>query len=76
MVAQECNLVTGNFIHTLGDAHIYVNHVSGLKLQLERKPLALPQIKIAKKKFSEIKFEDIQLINYRHQGFIKFPIAV
>ena len=76
MIAQECNLVVGNFVHTLGDAHIYLNHIDGLTLQLQREPLTLPKLKIAKKKFPELKFEDIQLINYKHHGFIKFPIAV
>ena len=76
MVAQECNFTPGFFIHTLGDAHIYLNHMDGLKIQLEREPSALPQLKLAPKKFADIKFEDIELINYKHQGFIKFPIAV
>ena len=76
MIAQECNLTPGIFIHTLGDTHIYLNHLDGLKLQLQRSPLPLPQIKIARKKFSDLRFEDIELLNYRHQSFIKFPIAV
>ena len=76
MIAQECNLTPGIFVHTLGDTHIYLNHVDGLKLQLQRTPGLLPQVKLAKKKVFDLKFEDIELLNYHHQGFIKFPIAV
>ena len=76
MMARECNLVPGIFVHTLGDAHIYLNHVDGLKEQLKRIPKPLPQLKIAQKPFSEITFEDIVLAGYQHDAFIKFPIAV
>lgn len=76
MVAQECNLIPGIFVHTLGDAHIYLNHIDGLKMQLERSPKALPKIKIVKKPVLDIKFDDIELIDYQHDTFIKFPIAV
>ena len=76
MVAQECNLVPGIFVHTLGDAHIYLNHVDGLKEQLKRTPKTLPTVVIAKKPFEDITSEDIQLLNYEHESFIKFPIAV
>ncbi len=76
MMAQECNLTPGVFVHTLGDAHIYSNHIEGLKKQLERTPKPLPQLKIAKKPFDELEFEDFELVNYQHDEFIKFPIAV
>ena len=76
MVARECDLKPGHFILTLGDAHIYLNHVDGLKLQLQRDPLPLPQVRFAKKCVLDMRFEDIELVNYRHHGFIKFPIAV
>ncbi len=76
MVANECNLTPGNFVHTLGDAHIYLNHIDGLKEQLKRIPKALPQIKVAKKNALDVRFEDIELIDYQHEPFIKFPIAV
>jgi len=76
MIAQECDLTPGVFVHTLGDAHLYVNHLDGLKEQLKRAPKRLPQLKIADKKFDDIKFEDIELVNYVHDAFIKFPIAV
>lgn len=76
MVAQECDLTPGIFVHTLGDAHIYANHIEGLKEQLKRTPKPLPKLKIAKKPFDELKFEDFELIDYQHDEFIKFPIAV
>ena len=76
MIAQECGLTPGVFVHTLGDAHIYLNHIEGLKLQLGRKPGARPQVEISKKPIFDLKFEDFKLHNYVHQGFIKFPIAV
>jgi thymidylate synthase len=76
IIAQECGLTPGVFVHTLGDAHIYLNHVDGLKLQLERKPGPRPQVEISKKPIFDLKFEDFKLQNYVHQGFIKFPIAV
>jgi len=76
MMAQQCDLTPGIFVHTLGDAHIYLNHVDGLKEQLKRTPKPLPQVKIAEKDIFDITFEDIKLENYQHEAFIKFPIAV
>jgi len=76
MVAQECDLTPRYFVHTLGDAHIYQNHIEGMKLQLTRTPHKLPTLKIAKKPFWELAFEDFELTDYEHDEFIKFPIAV
>ena len=76
MVAKECRLTPGIFVHTLGDAHIYLNHVDGLKTQLTRKPKPLPQIKIADKQLFDLAFEDVELRGYQYDPFIKFPIAV
>ena len=76
MIAQECDLEPGIFTHTLGDAHIYQNHIDGLKKQLEREPHPLPRVTVAKKPLDEIRFEDIELHDYVHHPFIKFPIAV
>jgi thymidylate synthase len=76
MVAQECGLEPGIFTHTLGDAHIYTNHVEGLKKQLLRQPFPLPTLEVARKPFDAIGFEDIELVGYQHHPFIKFPIAV
>ena len=76
MIAQECALNPGVFIHTLGDAHIYSNHIDGLKEQLKRKPGPLPSLLVARKPVFDITFDDIELKNYQHDAFIKFPIAV
>ena len=76
MVAGECQLTPGIFTHTLGDAHLYLNHIDGIKEQLERTPKPLPQLKLAQKPVLEMCYEDIELCNYEHDKFIKFPIAV
>jgi thymidylate synthase len=76
MVAQECNLTPGIFTHTLGDAHIYLNHVEGLRAQLQREPRPLPRVTIAAKPFFELQFEDFELHDYHPHPFIKFPISV
>ncbi|MBU1151752.1 thymidylate synthase [Patescibacteria group bacterium] len=76
MVAQECNLTPRYFVHTLGDAHIYSNHVDGLKEQLKRTPHPLPTLTIPKKPFWEIGYEDFKIENYVHDDLIRFPIAV
>lgn len=76
MLAQECDLEPGIFTHTLGDAHVYVNHLEGLKKQLEREPKCLPTLKIAQKPFWDLKYDDFELLNYEHDPFIKFQVAV
>lgn len=76
MVARECGLVPGIFVHTLGDAHVYLNHADGIRQQLNRAPKELPQLEVADKAVLDVLFDDIKLINYKHDAFIKFPIAV
>lgn len=76
MMAQECDLEPGIFVHTIGDAHIYSNHVEGLKEQLKRPTHPLPELVVAKKPFWEITRDDFELKNYVHEETIKFPIAV
>jgi thymidylate synthase len=76
MVARECGLAPRYFIHTLGDAHIYLNHVEGVKQQLERTPFPLPRLVLADKPVLDQRFEDIALEGYQHHAFIKFPVAV
>ncbi|HTM22795.1 MAG TPA: thymidylate synthase [Kofleriaceae bacterium] len=76
MIAQETLLQPRYFIHTFGDAHIYLNHVEGLKMQLEREPLPLPQLRIASKPLDQLRFEDIELHGYKHHAFIKFDVSV
>lgn len=76
MIAQETGLKPGEFSHYINDAHIYVNHIDGLKEQLSRDPLPLPRLKIADKPFWELQFEDFSLLNYQHHPAIKFEVAV
>jgi|TARA_B100001964_G_scaffold245063_1_gene329611 thymidylate synthase len=78
MVAQVTNLEPYEFIHTLGDAHIYQNHFEQVKEQLTRKPLPLPKLKLNPeiKNIDDFKMEDIELINYEHRPPIKAPMAV
>ncbi|MCF8368954.1 MAG: thymidylate synthase [Bacteroidales bacterium] len=78
MLAQVTGLKPGEFIHTLGDAHIYTNHVDQCKLQLGRKPYDLPQMKINPdvKNIFDFKFEDFELVNYQHHAHIKGKISV
>ena len=76
MIAQETNLKLGEFSHYINDAHIYENHIEGLKEQLKRDPLQLSQLKIKNKSFWELDFDDFELLNYQHHPIIKFPVAV
>ncbi|MNL23775.1 Thymidylate synthase [compost metagenome] len=78
MVAQVCDMEAAEFIHTLGDAHIYSNHFEQTQLQLSRAPKALPQLKINLeiKDIFEFKFEDFELLNYESHPHIKAPVAV
>jgi thymidylate synthase len=76
MIALQCGLEPGVLVHTLGDAHVYLNHVEGLQRQLERAPYPLPHVTVARKPPGELRFEDIELTGYQHHPFIKFEIAV
>jgi thymidylate synthase len=78
MVAQATRLKPGDFIHTLGDAHIYLNHIEQVKLQLTREPFALPAMVInpAITDIFKFKFEDFSLTNYVAHPHIKGDISV
>jgi thymidylate synthase len=76
LLANECDLVPGYFVHSLGDAHVYLDHVEGLERQLQREPYPPPSVRGAAKPLAEIGFEDIELLGYRHHPFIKFPVAI
>ncbi|ODC02407.1 thymidylate synthase [Terasakiispira papahanaumokuakeensis] len=78
MVAQACDLDVGDFVHTLGDAHLYSNHLEQADLQLSREPLALPQLKLNPevKSLLDFRFEDIELLDYQSHPHIKAPVAV
>jgi thymidylate synthase len=78
MVAQVCELELGDFVHTLGDAHLYLNHLEQAQEQLKREAFPLPQMKInpAVKDIFSFRFEDFELINYQAHPHIKAPVAV
>ena len=78
MVAHVCGLQPGEFIHTLGDAHIYLNHMEQVKLQLSREPFPLPQMKInpGVKSIFEFKYADFELVGYQSHPHIAGTVAV
>ena len=78
MIAQVCNLKPGEFVHTLGNAHIYSNHFEQVKLQLSREPYPLPKMKINPevKNIDDFKFEDFELVDYQCHPVIKGDVAV
>lgn len=78
MIAQVCELKLGDFVHTLGDAHLYLNHLQQVDEQLSRKPLSLPEMKINPdvKDIFSFSYEDFELINYQSHPSISAPIAV
>jgi len=78
MIAQVCDLKLGDFVHTLGDAHIYLNHMDQVKEQLERSPKPLPNMKINPlvKDIFNFKYDDFELVDYDPYPLIKAPVAV
>lgn len=78
MIAQVCDLEVGEFILTLGDAHIYTNHIDQVKEQLARKPMPLPSLKLNSdiKTITDFTMEDIELMDYQCHEAIKAPMAV
>lgn len=78
MLAQQCNLDVGELIWTGGDVHLYMNHLQQAKLQIRRKPFALPKLKFNRRPESmfDYQFEDITLIDYQAHEHIKAPISI
>lgn len=78
MIAQVCRLKPGEFIHTMGDAHIYSNHLEQVQTQLERTPLPLPELKLNSEVdcIFDFTFEDIEIVNYESHPHIKAAVAV
>ena len=78
MMAQVCDLEVGDFVHTLGDAHIYSNHFEQTELQMSREPRSLPKMKINPKvkNIFDFKYEDFELVDYEPHPHIKGKVAV
>lgn len=76
VIARLVNLKPGIFAHTIVDAHIYMNHVEGLKEQLKREPRPLPRLHIAEKDIDDLELEDFELLNYNPHPRIPFEVAV
>lgn len=78
MVAQVCGLAVGDFVHTLGDAHLYSNHLDQADEQLGRAPLPLPRLQLNPDvdDLFAFTYDDIKIQNYQHHALIKAPIAV
>ena len=78
MVAHVCDLKLGEFIHTFGDAHLYVNHLQQVDEQLAREPIKLPELKINRRVYSifDFVFDDLELLGYRPYAAIAAPVAV
>jgi thymidylate synthase len=78
MVAQVCDLEVGDFVHTFGDCHLYVNHLTQADEQLSRTPRSLPKMRINPevKNIFEFTYEDFELIGYDPYPMIKAPVAI
>ena len=78
MIAKVCNLKLGDFVHTIGDAHIYSNHLEQINLQMSRTPRSLPKMIIhgEQKSIEDFKFEDFELVDYHPYSSIKGAVAV
>ena len=76
MLARECDLEVGNFIHSLGDFHIYEEHFEQVEIQLKRKPKELPMLNFETKDFFEYNVNDFNLINYQHHPKIEARMNV
>ncbi len=78
MVADVTGLAPGDFVHTLGDAHLYTNHLDQARLQLSREPRPLPQMKIRPgvESILDFRYEDFELMNYNPHPHISAPVAV
>ena len=78
MIAQVTDLQPGDFVHTFGDVHIYLNHLEQVSAQLEREPFPLPQMKLnpERRNLFDFCYEDFELLNYQYHPAIKAPIAV
>lgn len=78
MMAQVCNLAPGDFVHSIGDAHVYVNHIEALQVQLQREPKAFPKLRINPdiKDIDGFQLQDFTIEGYNPDASIKMKMAV
>ena len=78
MMAQVCGLQPGAFVHTIGDAHLYNNHLEQARLQITREPMELPTLELNETitDIDEFTFDDIEVVNYHHHPHISAPISI
>ncbi|HYW02405.1 MAG TPA: thymidylate synthase [Gammaproteobacteria bacterium] len=78
MVARVCGLEPGDFVHSFGDVHIYLNHLEQVDLQLGREPYPLPRVRLNPevRDLFAFRYEDIEFLDYRHHPAIRAPVAV
>jgi thymidylate synthase len=78
MIAQVCDLDVGDFVHTLGDAHLYNNHLEQARLQLSREPRPLPRLELnpGVRSLFDFRFEDVAISGYEPHPAIRAPVAV
>lgn len=78
MIAQICDLEVGDFVHTIGDAHLYTNHLEQARLQVSREPLSLPTLHMNPNisDIDDFTYEDFEVKDYQHHEHIKAPISV
>ena len=78
MMAQQCGLGVGEFVCSMGDTHIYRNHLEQIDTQLKRKPYPLPSLVIKREPESifDYRYEDFELVGYEHHDVLRAPIAV
>jgi thymidylate synthase len=78
MVAQVCDLQPGDFVHTFGDVHLYLNHTEQARVQLSRQPFPLPHMRInpAVKSIFDFEYEDFELLDYQAHPHIRAEVAV
>lgn len=80
MIAKVTGRKSGDFVHTIGDAHVYLNHIDGLEKQLERKPRRFPKLKMKEgKEYNDIdgfEFGDFEVVGYKPHETIRMKMAV
>lgn len=78
MIAQVCGLQVGDFVHSIGDCHLYLNHIDPIRVQMGREPKELPTLWLNPeiKNIDDFKYDDIKIINYKHHPAIKMDVSV